>query len=64
MNGTNAQKLGGCRPCGKGGLNLTTLQWLHPLSIQVMVSITAGRPLGPGTLEKGWVRPKQAWVGI
>ena len=20
--------------------------------------------LGPGTLEKGWVRPKQAWVGI
>ena len=46
------------------GLNLTTLQWLHPLSIQVMVSITAGRPLGPGTLEKGWVRPKQAWVEI
>ena len=32
-----------------------------PMSIQV---ITAGRLLGPGTLEKGWVRPKQAWVGI
>ena len=29
-----------------------------------MVSMTAGRALGPGTLEKGWVRPKQAWVGI
>ena len=39
-------------------------QWHGSLSIQVMVSITAGRFLGPGTLEKGWVRPKQAWVGM
>ena len=46
------------------GATHVALQWLHPLSIQVMVSITAGRLLGPGTLEKGWVRPKQAWVGI